>query len=237
MKFLVLLAALAIAKGQDCPPPTMCPDGMLSCAPPPPPMAMRDAPMCPPNPICFPAEVDMGTHKCANFCPPPPCPDGEVPCPGITDPMGCMMPPTCSMDITGCPQPPPPPPMRDAPMCPPPTMCPDGMLSCPPFPPPMAMRDAPMCPPNPMCFPAEVDMGTHKCAGFCPPPPCLDGEVQCPGITDPMGCMMPPTCAMDITGCPQPPPPRTVPNVFVNGNHIGGCDDTLKLHSDNKLMA
>jgi len=30
---------------------------------------------------------------------------------------------------------------------------------------------------------------------------------------------------------------RTVPNVFINGNHIGGCDDTLKLHSDNKLMA
>merc|ERR1711868_25679 len=30
---------------------------------------------------------------------------------------------------------------------------------------------------------------------------------------------------------------RTVPNVFINGNHIGGCDDTLKLHADNKLMA
>ena len=25
--------------------------------------------------------------------------------------------------------------------------------------------------------------------------------------------------------------------MFINGNHIGGCDDTLKLHSDNKLMA
>ena len=54
MKFLVLLAALAVAKGQDCPPPTTCPDGMTPCAPPPPPM--RDVPMCPPDPICFPVE-------------------------------------------------------------------------------------------------------------------------------------------------------------------------------------
>jgi len=30
---------------------------------------------------------------------------------------------------------------------------------------------------------------------------------------------------------------RTVPNVFINGDHIGGCDDTLKLHADNALMA
>ena len=30
---------------------------------------------------------------------------------------------------------------------------------------------------------------------------------------------------------------RTVPNVFINGNHVGGCDDTLKLHADNNLMA
>jgi len=29
---------------------------------------------------------------------------------------------------------------------------------------------------------------------------------------------------------------RTVPNVFISGNHIGGCDDTLKLHSDDKLV-
>jgi len=30
---------------------------------------------------------------------------------------------------------------------------------------------------------------------------------------------------------------RTVPNVYINGDHIGGCDDTLKLHADNTLMA
>ncbi|XP_071084226.1 thioredoxin reductase 1, cytoplasmic-like [Haliotis cracherodii] len=30
---------------------------------------------------------------------------------------------------------------------------------------------------------------------------------------------------------------KTVPNVFINGNHIGGCDSVLKLHSDNRLMA
>lgn len=30
---------------------------------------------------------------------------------------------------------------------------------------------------------------------------------------------------------------RTVPNVYINGNHIGGCDDTLKLQSENKLLA
>lgn len=30
---------------------------------------------------------------------------------------------------------------------------------------------------------------------------------------------------------------RTVPNVYINDNHIGGCDDTLKLQSENKLLA
>lgn len=29
---------------------------------------------------------------------------------------------------------------------------------------------------------------------------------------------------------------RTVPNVFVQGKHIGGCDDTFKLHAQNKLI-
>merc|ERR1711892_227767 len=29
---------------------------------------------------------------------------------------------------------------------------------------------------------------------------------------------------------------RTVPNVFIGGQHIGGCDDTLKLHADGKLV-
>lgn len=29
---------------------------------------------------------------------------------------------------------------------------------------------------------------------------------------------------------------RTVPNVFINGNHVGGCDDTLKLNQENRLM-
>ena len=28
-----------------------------------------------------------------------------------------------------------------------------------------------------------------------------------------------------------------MPNVFINGDHIGGCDDTLKLHASNELMA
>jgi len=28
---------------------------------------------------------------------------------------------------------------------------------------------------------------------------------------------------------------RTVPNVYINGEHIGGCDDTLKLQSEGKL--
>lgn len=35
----------------------------------------------------------------------------------------------------------------------------------------------------------------------------------------------------DLTGL------RTVPNVFVNGKSIGGCDDTLKAHSENRLMS
>lgn len=29
---------------------------------------------------------------------------------------------------------------------------------------------------------------------------------------------------------------RTVPNVFVKGQHIGGCDATLELHASNKLL-
>merc|ERR1719153_720394 len=29
---------------------------------------------------------------------------------------------------------------------------------------------------------------------------------------------------------------RTVPNVFINGKHVGGCDYTLKLHTENKLL-
>jgi len=29
---------------------------------------------------------------------------------------------------------------------------------------------------------------------------------------------------------------RTVPNVFINGEHIGGCDDTLKLNAEGKLL-
>ena len=29
---------------------------------------------------------------------------------------------------------------------------------------------------------------------------------------------------------------RTVPNVFIRGNHIGGADDTTKLHEEGKLM-
>ncbi|XP_046574028.1 LOW QUALITY PROTEIN: thioredoxin reductase 1, cytoplasmic-like [Haliotis rubra] len=29
---------------------------------------------------------------------------------------------------------------------------------------------------------------------------------------------------------------KTVPNVFINGNHIGGCDSVLKLHRNSKLM-
>lgn len=28
----------------------------------------------------------------------------------------------------------------------------------------------------------------------------------------------------------------TVPNVFVSGQHIGGCDDTFKFHDQNKLL-
>ncbi|KAK4760308.1 hypothetical protein SAY87_005201 [Trapa incisa] len=29
---------------------------------------------------------------------------------------------------------------------------------------------------------------------------------------------------------------RTVPNVFIGGNHIGGCDDTTALHNQGKLV-
>jgi glutaredoxin 3 len=28
---------------------------------------------------------------------------------------------------------------------------------------------------------------------------------------------------------------RTVPQIFINGNHIGGCDDLYELESKNKL--
>ena len=28
---------------------------------------------------------------------------------------------------------------------------------------------------------------------------------------------------------------RTVPNVFVGGQHVGGCDDTMELHRSGKL--
>uniref|UniRef100_A0A6N2MJ69 Uncharacterized protein n=1 Tax=Salix viminalis TaxID=40686 RepID=A0A6N2MJ69_SALVM len=29
---------------------------------------------------------------------------------------------------------------------------------------------------------------------------------------------------------------RTVPNVFIGGNHIGGCDQTTGLHQEGKLV-
>lgn len=29
---------------------------------------------------------------------------------------------------------------------------------------------------------------------------------------------------------------RTVPNVFIKGQHIGGCDATMALHADRKLV-
>ncbi|KAL2320128.1 hypothetical protein Fmac_029097 [Flemingia macrophylla] len=29
---------------------------------------------------------------------------------------------------------------------------------------------------------------------------------------------------------------RTVPNVFIGGNHIGGCDSTTALHNQGKLL-
>lgn len=29
---------------------------------------------------------------------------------------------------------------------------------------------------------------------------------------------------------------RTVPNVFIGGKHIGGCDDVMALHSGGKLV-
>lgn len=29
---------------------------------------------------------------------------------------------------------------------------------------------------------------------------------------------------------------RTVPNVFIKGKHIGGCDATIALHADKKLL-
>jgi glutaredoxin len=30
---------------------------------------------------------------------------------------------------------------------------------------------------------------------------------------------------------------RTVPNVFIRGKHIGGCDDTIKLQDSGKLLS
>lgn len=30
---------------------------------------------------------------------------------------------------------------------------------------------------------------------------------------------------------------RTVPNVYINSKHLGGCDDTLKAHAENRLMS
>ncbi|DBA01366.1 TPA: hypothetical protein N0F65_001605 [Lagenidium giganteum] len=30
---------------------------------------------------------------------------------------------------------------------------------------------------------------------------------------------------------------RTVPNVFIKGKHIGGCDDTIELYANNELEA
>jgi len=29
---------------------------------------------------------------------------------------------------------------------------------------------------------------------------------------------------------------RTVPNVFIGGKHVGGCDDTIRLHQEGKLV-
>ncbi|KAI6700729.1 hypothetical protein NL676_015053 [Syzygium grande] len=29
---------------------------------------------------------------------------------------------------------------------------------------------------------------------------------------------------------------KTVPNVFIGGNHIGGCDDTTAMHKQGKLV-
>lgn len=29
---------------------------------------------------------------------------------------------------------------------------------------------------------------------------------------------------------------RTVPNVFIGGKHVGGCDDTVRLHQEGKLV-
>ncbi|KAG2785598.1 hypothetical protein PC129_g655 [Phytophthora cactorum] len=35
---------------------------------------------------------------------------------------------------------------------------------------------------------------------------------------------------LDLTG------QRTVPNVFINGKHIGGCDDVMALHATSELV-
>lgn len=29
---------------------------------------------------------------------------------------------------------------------------------------------------------------------------------------------------------------KTVPSVFINGEHVGGCDDTIKLHQSGHLV-
>ncbi|KAK9272362.1 hypothetical protein L1049_002733 [Liquidambar formosana] len=29
---------------------------------------------------------------------------------------------------------------------------------------------------------------------------------------------------------------RTVPNVFIGGNHVGGCDKTMAMHNEGKLV-
>ncbi|POM59477.1 Glutaredoxin, partial [Phytophthora palmivora] len=35
---------------------------------------------------------------------------------------------------------------------------------------------------------------------------------------------------LDLTG------QRTVPNVFINGKHIGGCDSVMELHAKSELV-
>jgi glutaredoxin len=30
---------------------------------------------------------------------------------------------------------------------------------------------------------------------------------------------------------------KTVPNIFINGKHVGGCDDVHKLHSQGQLLS
>lgn len=35
----------------------------------------------------------------------------------------------------------------------------------------------------------------------------------------------------DLTG------QRSVPNIFIKGNHVGGCDKVHQLHTEGKLMS